>query len=137
MWRTLIDHQSVDGIFRDKGLAKLGDSIVNLCYSLAKSQILSRPTGEKVRDKILASAIRATPIYDKYSRRTDAGRAADAYEAMIAYLWLKEKVTIEAIVESLVSNMTSEIDTNRKRENEIASRAFQHLLEGLLHLLPR
>ncbi|NHI84163.1 MAG: hypothetical protein EAX81_07670 [Candidatus Thorarchaeota archaeon] len=137
MWRFLGDHQTVEGILRDKDLAKLGDSLVNLCYSLAKSQIIGKPTGEKVRDKVLARAIRETPIYDKYSRRTDAGRAADAYEAAIAYLWLKEKVTIEKIVGSLVTNMTNEIDVSRRHENEISSQAFQRLLEELIHLLPR
>ena len=33
---------------RNKGLAKLGDNLVNLCYSLAKSQVLGEATGEKV-----------------------------------------------------------------------------------------
>ncbi|NHJ13969.1 MAG: hypothetical protein EAX95_09845 [Candidatus Thorarchaeota archaeon] len=137
MWRFLSDHQSVEGILRDKDLAKLGDSLVNLCYSLAKSQILGKPTGEKVRDRVLASAIRATPLYSHYNRRTDAGRAADAYEATMAYLWLKDKVTIEEIVKALVNHLTKEIDESRRRENEISAQAFQHLLEDLMHLLPK
>ena len=136
MWGFLSDHQSVEGILRDKDLAKLGDGLVNLCYSLAKSQIIGKPTGEKVRDKVLARAIRSTSVYDKLSRRTDAGRAADAYEALIAYLWLKGKVTIEDLVESLTNDMTSEIGASRKRENEISSQAFQNLLEKITHLLP-
>ena len=136
MWRFLKETQSVEGIMRNKGLAKLGDNLVNLCYSLAKSQALGEATGEKVKDRVLARAIRATPIYSKFGRRTDAGMAADAYEAIIAYLWLTEKTNIEVLVTSIADNLNITSDTNRKKEAEIAAHAFQVLLEGLLHLLP-
>lgn len=121
---------------RDKGLAKLGDNLVNLCYSLAKSQVLGEATGEKVKDRVLANAIRSTSIYSKYGRRTDPGTAADAYEAIMAYLWLTGKTVIEEMVISLTSNMEITSETSRKRGDEIASLAFQHLLESLIHLLP-
>jgi hypothetical protein len=136
MWRFLSEAQSVESIMRNKGLAKLGDNLVNLCYSLAKSQVLGEATGEKVKDRVLARAIRATPVYSKFGRRTDAGMAADAYEAIIAYLWLTEKTTIEVLVKSIVDNLGITAETSRKKESEIAAHAFQVLLEGLLHLLP-
>ncbi len=121
---------------RDKGLAKLGDSLVNLCYSLAKSQVLGEATGEKVKDRVLANAIRSTSVYSKYGRRTDPGTAADAYEAIMAYLWLTGKTAIEEMVASLGNNIEITPETTRKREDEIATLAFQNLLESLMHLLP-
>ena len=121
---------------RNKGLAKLGDNLVNLCYSLAKSQVLGEATGEKVKDRVLANAIRSTSIYSKYGRRTDSGTAADAYEAIMAYLWLTGKAAIEEMVTSLTSNIEITSETSRKREDEIATLAFQNLLESLIHLLP-
>lgn len=136
MWRFLSEPQSVESIMRNKGLAKLGDNLVNLCYSLAKSQVLEEATGEKVKDRVLAMAIRATSIYSKYGRRTDAGMAADAYEAVIAYLWLTEKTSIEDMVVTIAGNLDITTETSRKKESEIAALAFQVLLEELIHLLP-
>ncbi len=122
---------------RNKGLAKLGDSLVNLCYSLAKSEVLKEPTGEKVRDSILARAIRDTLVYNSIGRRTDSGTAADAYEAIMAYLWLTGNLTIESIVSNLVQELDIDSATNRKQEGEIASRAFQKLLLSSMSFLPR
>jgi len=121
---------------RNKGLAKLGDSLVNLCYSLAKSEVLMGPTGEKVRDSVLARAIRDTPVYAHIGRRTDSGTAADAYEAIMAYLWLTGNLTIESMVSSLVKELDIDSETNRKQEGEIASGAFRKLLLGVITLLP-
>ncbi|MFX1440321.1 MAG: ribonuclease III family protein [Promethearchaeota archaeon] len=136
MWGFLKEHPDTKAIMRNKGLAKLGDNLVNLCYSLAKSEVLLEPTGEKVRDSVLARAIRDTPIYTHIGRRTDAGAAADAYEAIMAYLWLTGNMTIESMVSSLVGELNIDSDTNRKQEGEIAYRAFRKLLLGVMTRLP-
>jgi hypothetical protein len=113
----------------DKGLAKVGDNLVNFVYSLAKSVVLGHTTGEKVRDSVLARAIRATDFYKHLSRRTDAGRAADAYEAIMAYLWMTGRLTIQEAVESLTKTLCIDSKTSRKKEGEIAATSFQQLLE--------
>ena len=136
MWDTFVQHKSVEEIVNDKGLAKVGDGIVNLCYSLAKSQVLGHATGDKVRDSVLARAIRSTEVYRHISRRTDSGRAADAYEAIIAYLWMKGLVTIQGIVDNLVPTLQIDSKTSRKREGEIAALSFQNLLEQYVESLP-
>jgi hypothetical protein len=120
----------------DKGLAKLGDGLVNFCYSLAKSLVLGEATGEKVRDSVLARAIRATSIYHHMKRRTDAGRAGDAYEAIMAYLWMSEKITISDMVDALSKSLDITSTTSRKREGEIAAEAFQKFLESNIEHLP-
>lgn len=121
---------------QDKGLAKIGDGIVNLCYSLAKSLVIQSATGEKVRDSVLARAIRSTSLYQHMGRRTDIGRAADAYEAIMAFLWLKGVMTIEVAVTTLVPLLEIDSTTSRTREGEIAARAFQALLEENQDHLP-
>ncbi|MFX0054734.1 MAG: ribonuclease III family protein [Promethearchaeota archaeon] len=136
MWGFLKEHPDTKSIMRNKGLAKLGDSLVNLCYSLAKSKVLMGPTGEKVRDSVLARAIRDTPVYTHMGRRTDSGAAADAYEAIMAYLWLTGNLTIESMVSSLVRELDIDSDTNRKQEGEIASEAFRKLLLDVMNRLP-
>ena len=136
MWKFVKKYQSIADIMRDKGLAKVGDGLVNLCYSLAKSEVLGEATGEKVRDSVLARALRATPIYGHISRRTDSGAAADAFEAVVAYLWLTGKTTTETLVSTLVEKLDIHSGMNRKQEGEIAVEAFRNVLEGLMDLLP-
>jgi hypothetical protein len=137
MWDVFIEHKTIDVIMHDKGLAKVGDNLVNLAYSLAKSQVLGKLTGEKVRDSVLARAIRETSVYRHMNRRTDSGRAADAYEAIMAYLWMAGKITIHDMVNYLCSDLAIDRATNRKKEGEIASISFQHLLEKYIEHLPQ
>jgi hypothetical protein len=136
MWDQFIQNKNLEAVLNDKGLAKIGDNLVNFCYSLAKSYVLGEATGEKVRDSVLARAIRATPVYTHMGRRTDAGRAADAYEALMAYLWLSGKLSIQSIVDSLVSTLHIDVHTSRKEEGNLAVVSFQLLLEQNVDLLP-
>ncbi len=136
MWESFVQHTSIEQIVNDKGLAKVGDNLVNLCYSLAKSLVLGHTTGEKVRDSILARAIRGTSVYQHMNRRSDVGRAADAYEAIMAYLWMTNKTTIFAMVESLASFLDIDSSTSRVKEGERAAISFQHLLEQNIAHLP-
>jgi len=136
MWESFVQHTSIEQIMNDKGLAKVGDNLVNLCYSLAKSLVLGHTTGEKVRDSILARAIRGTSIYPRMNRRSDVGRAADAYEAIMAYLWMTNKTTIFAMIESLASFLDIDSSTSRVKEGERAAISFQHLLEQNIAHLP-
>ncbi len=136
MWESFVEHKNVESIMHDKGLAKVGDGLVNLCYSLAKSLVLGYPTGEKVRDSVLARAIRTTAVYRYMNRRTDAGKAGDAYEAIIAYLWMTEKITISDMVASLSESLEIDNTTSRKKEGEIAAVAFQKFLESNIEHLP-
>ncbi|MBN2229853.1 MAG: hypothetical protein JW779_09695 [Candidatus Thorarchaeota archaeon] len=137
MWETFVQFDSIEAIMNNKGLAKVGDNIVNLCYSLAKSLVLGYATGEKVRDSVLARAIRATAIYSRINKRTDAGKAADAYEAIIAYLWMTDAVSISSMAEILSKYLDINSRTSRKEEGALAAIAFQRLLEEHIGNLPR
>lgn len=136
MWESFVEHKNVESIMHDKGLAKVGDGLVNFCYSLAKSLVLGQATGEKVRDSVLARAIRSTSVYSRMNRRTDAGRAGDAYEAIMAYLWMTEKISISDMVDSLSESLDITSTTSRKKEGEIAAVAFQKFLESNIENLP-
>ncbi len=120
----------------DKGLAQIGDNLVNLCYSLAKSVVLGKAGGEKVRDSVLARAIRSTVVYKRIGRRTDAGGAGDAYEAILGWLWMTNRITVKKIVEHLTPHLDIDSKTNRKKEGEISAQAFQSLLELVMQDLP-
>ena len=82
----------------------------------------------------MARAIRSTPVYRYLKRRTDVGAAGDAYEAIIAYLWLSGQTSIEEVAEFLSQRLELDRKTSRKREAATATKAFQALLE---HLIPK
>ncbi|MFX1510068.1 MAG: ribonuclease III family protein [Promethearchaeota archaeon] len=86
---------SIESAMRHKELAKLGDPLSNLLFSLALSSQLKRFEGEKVSGKILASAIRLAELRHLAPSRLDAHGLGDCVEAMIAYGWLRRYFTIQ------------------------------------------
>lgn len=79
---------------RHKELAKLGDPLTNLIFSLAYSHYTKQFGGEKVAGKILASALRFAELRHLAPSRLDAHGLGDCVEAMIAYGWLRNYFTI-------------------------------------------
>ncbi|MFX1287333.1 MAG: ribonuclease III family protein [Promethearchaeota archaeon] len=127
----------------DKGLAKIGDSIVNLTYSVAKSIVLTRNskndksvrTGVKVSKIILANAIREAEMKEFSKSRADAHDMADTAEALIAYTWLLKRMTIEDIINFLVDSLRGNL-TVRHEEIQNATKAFRKLLTEIKKYLP-
>ncbi|MFX1449131.1 MAG: ribonuclease III family protein [Promethearchaeota archaeon] len=127
----------------DKGLAKIGDSIVNLTYSVAKSIVLTRNskndksvrTGVKVSKTILANAIREAEMKEFSKSRADAHDMADTAEALIAYTWLLKRMTIEDIINFLVDSLRGNL-TVRHEEIQNATKAFRKLLIEIKKYLP-
>jgi hypothetical protein len=86
---------SVETAMRHRELAKLGDPLSNLLFSLALSIQLKRFEGEKVSGKILAAALRLAELRHLAPSRLDAHGLGDCVEAMIAYGWLRGFFTIQ------------------------------------------
>ena len=90
----------------DKGLAQIGDALVNLTYSMAKSLYLTKINpnhhiirgGEKVNKKILANALKNADMKEFAKTRADAHDLADTVEAIMAYVWLNHNLTINEII---------------------------------------
>jgi hypothetical protein len=127
----------------DKGLAKIGDSIVNLTYSVAKSMYLTRNnknnkiirTGKKVSKTILAEALKNANMKSFSKNRADAHDLADTVEAIIAYIWISEKMAIKEIIDFLLDSLTGDL-YERHIEIESARIAFTKLLNHIKEFLP-
>ncbi|HUW90943.1 MAG TPA: ribonuclease III family protein [Candidatus Nanopelagicaceae bacterium] len=127
----------------DKGLAKIGDGIVNLTYSIAKSIFLTKVnknnknirTGLKVSKKILAEALKKADMKKFARSRADAHDLADTVEALIAYVWFCDKMTIEDIVDILVNSLSGDLNI-RSEEIQNATKAFTKLLLHIKKFLP-
>jgi len=127
----------------DKGLAKIGDGIVNLTYSIAKSIFLTKinknqkniRTGVKVSKKILAEALKRADMKKFSKSRADAHDLADTVEALIAYVWFCDKMTIEDIINFLVDSLSGDLNI-RSEEIQNARIAFTKLLIHIKKFLP-
>jgi len=141
--KDLNNNLTQKSIGTDKGLAKIGDSIVNLTYSVAKSIILTRNsknnktirTGMKVSKTILANALKKADMKKFSKNRADAHDIADTVEALIAYIWFIEKMTIEDIINYLVDSLDGDL-TVRSEEIKTATVAFTKLLIHIKKYLP-
>lgn len=128
----------------DKGLAKIGDSIVNFTYSVAKSIYLTQNasknniirTGDKVSKNILAKALKDAHMKSFAKNRADSHDLANTVEAIVAYIWLKDIISIQEIIDLLVVNLSGNI-SHRIKEIDNAAKAFTQLLLKIKKHLPR
>jgi hypothetical protein len=127
----------------DKGLAKIGDGIVNLTYSIAKSIYLTKNssnnsvirTGLKVSKTILSNALKNAKMRKFAKNRADAHDIADTAEALVAYVWISNNMTLKEIIDVLASNLSGDL-LNRKEEITSATEAFTALLKKMQQFLP-
>ncbi len=133
--QDLLKFKSAKKIGTDKGLAKIGDAVVNLAYSVAKSMYLTKinsnhqviRTGEKVNRKILSNALKNAKMKEIARSRADAHDLADSVESLIAYVWLNDKMTLTEIIDILTNNLAGNI-YERAQEIQAATNAFTTLL---------
>jgi hypothetical protein len=93
--------RSIDSALRNKELAKLGDPLTNLLFSLALTTHAKRFEGKKVSGKVLAAALRFADLRHLAPSRLDAHGLGDCVEAMIAYGWLRGFFTIPDAAQTL------------------------------------
>ncbi len=135
--------ESQKSIGTDKGLAKIGDPVVNLAYSIAKSLKLSQDssnnrvyrTGNKVSKEVLSSALKLALMRNFAKTRADSHDMADSVEAIIAYAWLKDIITIDQMISFLAENLQGNLK-DRKEEINAAIIAFKNLLLHVKKSLP-
>jgi hypothetical protein len=118
----LKSYNSIEEILLDKDLAGLGDSYVNFVYSLAMSKKLGRPTGAKVNNRVLATAVDASGLRKFLPRRVDRHNRGNAAEALLVLAWLQDLLEMEDCIKVLT-------------EKDDISKAFAILLTQIMHKL--
>ncbi len=128
--KTTFQGKDAQKIIRDfiftKGNAKLGDSLVNFIYSLAKSGITESSTGTKVSDQILALAFRSSQWTkgDYLKLKGNKGQLADQVEALILFFWIQELISIDDYVKCLMQNLNPKKLQHPREEKETAIQGF-------------
>ena len=92
-------------------------------------------TGKKVGKMILASALKNADMKRFAKTRANAHDLADTVEAIVAYVWLSNKMTLSDIINFLVDNLSGDL-YNRADEIEKATIAFTNLLKCIKKFLP-
>jgi len=116
---------------KDKGLARLGDSLTNLVFSIAMSLVLKRPEGGRASDKVLSQALAEAGLRHLAPKRAGSDQLGDIAESLIAFAWLNHMIEIEDAA-SMVASEFNETDLqDRRREDQSAIRGFKKLLERI------
>lgn len=112
-------------VLMNSDMASFGDSLLNFVYSLSLSRINGKFRGGRVRNKVLAEALCRCGLRDFLSGKVDVHVKGDAVEALIAYAWISNKVSLDELVNVLSSNL-------RSNDFEDEVEAFSNLLRYVL-----
>lgn len=99
---------SIQAAMRNKDLARLGDPLTNLLFSLTQSLATDSFQGKKISGKTLALALRLAELRHLAPSRLDAHGLGDSVEAMIAYAWIRGLFTIPVAVTLLNEHLEKE-----------------------------
>jgi hypothetical protein len=124
-------------IMRDHALAKFGDSLVNFCYSAAKTRVTKKPAGERVQDNALAEAIRQSGLRPLMPSNITSGQIGDGAEALIGYVYLEGHLTVDKIIDLLVKELKEKNGAlfNTRKERRIMMEVFLALILRIKELI--
>lgn len=128
-------HSNPEEAFLDEDLAKLGDCIVNLIYSLARSMAKEKPDGDKTPNEVLSESLKKAGLRELAPSRVDKHRLGDITEAIIAYAWLEEEIKIKEAAEILSHPLLKVDFENRKKVWRAAETGFKNLLITIVERL--
>lgn len=129
----LVGVESIEIAAKHKGLAKLGDEIVNLVYSLGESLFISKPTGQKLNATVLSESMKASGLRYLAKSRANAHSIADSAEAVIAYAFLQHKVSIDELVQKIVAGFKQ--NPYPWKDTQMKNNADVHAVTNLLNLI--
>jgi hypothetical protein len=117
---------------QDNQLAALGDTYVNFIYSLAITSVIGKPIGVRVRDKVLAEALKNSGLREHLlPKRLGSHELSNAAESVIIYCWLQKIISLQESQSMLSSVISEGILNSREREWEDGVKAFTFLLSKL------
>ncbi|KXA98118.1 hypothetical protein AKJ37_01250 [candidate division MSBL1 archaeon SCGC-AAA259I09] len=130
-FETFFSYSDPEEAFLDQNLAKLGDCLVNLIYSLARSVARETPDGAKAPNRVLSESLNKAGLRDLAPSRSDRHDLGDVAEAIIAYAWLQGKIDIEEAAEILSESFHGVNFDNRKKIFNAAEKGFENLLKTI------
>lgn len=108
-------------------LSGVGDSFVNLIYSIAVSNASGKPRCKRASNYVLSEAVYRSGLRESVGPRVDRHKLGDFAECRIFNAWLNETISIEDCVKIL----TCELKKKEEPLREASVRAFTILLEEI------
>jgi hypothetical protein len=110
-----------------KELSGVGDSFVNLIYSIAVSNAVGKPVCKRASNYVLSEAVYRSGLREPAGPRVDRHKLADYAECQIFNAWVKGSTTIENCVEILTRELKNSPDSLK----EVSIQAFTELLKEI------
>ena len=133
--KNMLRKSSHSAIILDQGLARLGDSLVNFLYSIAKTKALQSPTGGRVSNSVLLNALRYAGLSLDSFVYTGLKDKADLVEALIAYAWLNNLVSISEAEDILASYLRRLQFNSLQLEKDLVAQGFASVLKLIMSRL--
>ncbi len=127
-FKSLSKYSKPEEAFLDEDLAKLGDALVNLIYSLSKSLAQDKPGGARAPNRVLSEALTQAGLRNLAPSRVDSHRLGDVVEAIVAYAWLKDEIEIREAAEILSESLMDADFQNRQVVFKRSEEGFKNLL---------
>lgn len=127
-FESLSQYSEPEEALLDEDLAKLGDALVNLIYSLAKSEARDKPDGDRAPNRVLSGALSKAGLRDIAPSRADSHRLGDVTEALIAYAWLNGEIEIGEAVDIVSDSLEGKDLQSRSELWEGGEEGFKNLL---------
>ncbi len=105
-------------------LSGVGDSFVNLIYSIAVSNASGKPLSKRASNYILSEAVYKSGLRDSAGNRVTRHDLGDFAECQIFNAWLQEFISLEECVKIL----TGELKNSNGDLKEASIEAFTKLL---------
>lgn len=135
--KHITDHNLLQfhNFLADKRNASLGDGIINLVYSYAKSIAAQKLSGVKISDTILVGGYKKSQLRSWLIVSGQKKDQANALEALIFYVWLVHHYSIEEMSLLLIKHLNKELLSSTTGENRTATEALTNLFDACHYLL--
>ncbi len=114
-------------VLQSKDLAQLGDFLVNFIYSTVRIAFRGKHGGVHVWDSCLRDAMEIANLRSVLGKRTKPDKVADAGEALVAYAYYTELMTLDEMIEFVEEILDYNRLSNRIEEKEMCTEVFATL----------
>jgi hypothetical protein len=129
--KEILENKSLRNILKSKNLAQLGDFLANFIYTSVKIGLYGIEGSVHVWDKSLTKAMDIANLRKELGKKTKPDKVADAGEALIAYGYFNELLTIDEMIEILASQLSEQSFVNEQTEKTACSVAFAELFKQI------
>ena len=121
-------------ILQSKELARLGDFLVNYTYSAVRIGKYGLAASIHVWDKCLTKGMELANLRSYLGKKTKPDRVADAGEAIVAYAYLTNLMSLEDMISVIDENLNETHFNSKVQEKEDCAIAFAKLFEYIFEL---